>query len=77
MDDEIKDKINSLVKNMVKLIEKKESVPEIFVEYDEIIELLDKSEIMTKEEFDKLLKDYEELEKIIKINKEKINLYKI
>ena len=77
MDDEIKDKINSLVKNMVKLIEKKESVPEIFVEYDEIIELLDKSEIMTKEEFDKLLKDYEELEKIIKINKEQINLYEI
>ena len=77
MDDEIKDKINSLVKNMVKLIEKKESVPEILVEYDEIIELLDKSEIMTKEEFDKLLKDYEELEKIIKINKEQINLYEI
>ena len=77
MDDEIKDKLNSLVKNMIKLIEKKESLPEVLVEYDEIMELLNKLEFMTKEEFDKLLKDYEELEKIIKINKEQINLYEI
>ena len=77
MDDEIKDKLNSLVKNMIKLIEKKESLPEVLVEYDEIMELLNKLEFMTKEEFDKLLKDYEELEKTIKINKDKINTYEI
>ena len=77
MDDEIKDKLNSLVKNMIKLIEKKESLPEVLVEYDEIMELLNKLEFMTKEEFDKLLKDYEELEKTIKINKDQINTYEI
>ena len=73
MDDELKNKINELVMHMTKLIEKKESLPEIQQEYDEIIELMEKLEILSKEDFDKLLKGIDEYELTIKKYKEQIN----
>ena len=54
MSEELQNKLNVFVKSMTKKIEKKELIPEIQQEYDELIEFLDKLTIMTNEEFEVL-----------------------
>ena len=54
MSEEIKSRLDTFVSNMTKRIEKKELMPEIQQEYDELIEFLDKFSILKNEEFEAL-----------------------
>ena len=54
MGDELKSKLESFASNVVTKIEKKELIPEIQQEFDELIELLEKLTILTYEESLKL-----------------------
>ena len=54
MSEEIKSRLDTFVSNMTKKIEKKELMPEIQQEYDELIEFLDKFSILKNEEFEAL-----------------------
>ena len=86
MSEEIKSRLDTFVSNMTKRIEKKELMPEIQQEYDELIEFLDKFSILKNEEFEALeqaMSKYDlsvkKLEDQIKIheNQKKINEEKI
>ncbi len=54
MSEEIKNRLDTFVSKMTKKIEKKELMPEIQQEYDELIETLDKFSILKNEEFEAL-----------------------
>jgi len=54
MSEEIKSRLDTFVSKMTKKIEKKELMPEIQQEYDELIEFLDKFSILKNEEFEAL-----------------------
>ena len=54
MSEEIKSRLDAFVSKMTQKIEKKEVMPEIQQEYDELIEFLDKFSILKNEELDDL-----------------------
>ena len=54
MTEEIKSRLDTFVSKMTQKIEKKELIPEIQQEYDELIEFLDKFSILKNEEFEAL-----------------------
>ena len=54
MSEEIKNRLDTFVSKMTKKIEKKELMPEIQQEYDELIEFLDKFSILKNEELEAL-----------------------
>ena len=86
MSEEIKSRLDTFVSKMTKKIEKKELMPEIQQEYDELIEFLDKFSILKNEEFEALedamskydlsMKKYEEQIKLHE-NQKKIDDEKI
>ena len=54
MSEEIKSRLDAFISKMTQKIEKKEVMPEIQQEYDELIEFLDKFSILKNEEFEAL-----------------------
>jgi len=78
MSDELKLKLDTFVKNIIiKLGNKKEDIPEIQKEYDELIEFYEKFSILTNEEFISLDKAMNKYDSSIKDLKEQINILKI
>ena len=78
MSDELKLKLDTFVKNIIiKLGNKKEDIPEIQKEYDELIEFYEKFSILTNEEFISLDKAMNKYDSSIKDLQEQINILKI
>ena len=78
MSDELKLKLDTFVKNIIiKLGNKKEDIPEIQKEYDELIEFYEKFSILTNEEFISLDKAMNNYDSSIKDLQEQINILKI
>ena len=75
MSEGLQNKLNAFVKSMTKKIEKKELIPEIQQEYDELIEFLDKLTIMTNEEFEVLENEMNKLSLTKKNYEEQIRVY--
>ncbi len=76
MSDELKSKLDIFVTNMTKKIEKKELIPEIQQEYDEVIEFLEeKLTILTNEEFEDLENAMGKYAAAVKKNEEQINAF--
>ena len=75
MSEELQNKLNVFVKSMTKKIEKKELIPEIQQEYDELIEFLDKLTIMTNEEFEVLENEMNKLSLTKKNYEEQIRVF--
>ena len=77
MSDELKNKLDSFVKNIIiKFGNKQEVIPEIQKEYDELIEFYEKFSILTNEEFSSLDKAMNNYDLSIKDLKEQINILK-
>ena len=77
MTDELKNKLDSFVKNIIiKFGNKQEVIPEIQKEYDELIEFYEKFSILTNEEFSSLDKAMNKYDLSIKDLKEQINILK-
>ena len=77
MSDELKNKLDSFVKNIIiKFGNKQEIIPEIQKEYDELIEFYEKFSILTNEEFSSLDKAMNKYDLSIKDLKEQINILK-
>ena len=78
MSDELKNKLDSFVKDIIlKFGNKKEVIPEIQKEYDELIEFYEKFSILTNEEFSSLDKALNKYDLSIKDLKEQINILTI
>ena len=78
MSDELKNKLDSFVKDIIlKFGNKKEVIPEIQKEYDELIEFYEKFSILTNEEFNSLDKALNKYDLSIKDLKEQINILTI
>ena len=78
MSDELKSKLDTFVKNIIiKLGNKKEDIPEIQKEYDELIEFYEKFSILTNEEFISLDKAMNNYDSSIKDLQNQINILKI
>ena len=78
MSDELKLKLDTFVKNIIiKLGNKKEDIPEIQKEYDELIEFYEKFSILTNEEFISLDKAMNNYDSSIKDLQNQINILKI
>ena len=76
MEEKLKNKIYVFVKNMVKKIDKKESIPEIQQELDEIIEFIDNTlTIFSKKESEEIEKAINEYESNRKSFEEQIRVY--
>jgi chromosome segregation ATPase len=76
MEEKLKNKIYVFVKNMVKKIDKKESIPEIQQELDEIIEFIDNTlTIFSKKESEEIEKAINEYESNRKSYEEQIRVY--
>ena len=76
MEEKLKNKIYVFVKNMVKKIDKKESIPEIQQELDEIIEFIDNTlTIFSKKESEEIEKAINEYESNRKSYEEQIRAY--
>jgi len=75
MSEELQNRLNIFVKSMTKKIEKKELIPEIQQEYDELIEFLDKLTIMTNEEFEVIENEMNNLSLTKKNYEEQIRVY--
>ena len=75
MSEDIKSKLDTLVINMTKKIEKKQLIPEILLEYDELIEFLDKFTILKNEEFEALEKVMSKYELSVKRYEEEVKSY--
>ena len=76
MEEKLKNKIYVFVKNMVKKIDKKESIPEIQQELDEIIEFIDnRLTIFSKKESEEIEKAINEYESNRKSYEEQIRIY--
>ena len=77
MSDELKNKLDSFVKNIIiKFGNTQEVIPEIQKEYDELIEFYEKFSILTNEEFSSLDKAMNKYDLSIKDLKEQINILK-
>ena len=74
-EDIIKSKLDTFVTNMTKKIEKKQLIPEILLEYDELIEFLDKFTILKNEEFEALEKAMSKYELSVKRYEEEVKSY--
>ena len=77
MSDELKNKLDSFVKNIIIKLDKKDDIPEIQKEYDELIEYYEKFSILTNEEFASLDKAMNNYDSSIKDLQEQINILKI
>ena len=77
MSDELKNKLDTFVKNIIVKLNNKEDIPEIQKEYDELIEFYEKFSILTNEEFSSLDKAMNKYDLTIKDLKEQINILKI
>ena len=75
MSEDIKSKLDTFVTNMTKKIEKKQLIPEILLEYDELIEFLDKFTILKNEEFEALEKVMSRYELSVKRYEEEVKSY--
>ena len=77
MSDELKNKLDSFVKDIIlKFGNKQDVIPEIQKEYDELIEFYEKFSILTNEEFSSLDKALNKYDLSIKDLKEQINILK-
>ena len=74
-EDIIKSKLDTFVTNMTKKIEKKQLIPEILLEYDELIDFLDKFTILKNEEFEALEKAMSKYELSVKRYEEEVKSY--
>ena len=78
MSEELKNKLDTFVKNMImKVGNKAEEIPEIQRQYDELIEFYAKLTILTNEEFSSLDKAMSNYDSSIKELQEQINTFKI
>ena len=77
MGDELKNKLDTFVKNIIVKLNNKEDIPEIQKEYDELIEFYEKFSILTNEEFASLDKAMNNYDSSIKDLQEQINILKI
>ena len=78
MTDELKNKLDSFVKDIIlKFGNKQDVIPEIQKEYDELIEFYEKFSILTNEEFSSLDKAMNKYDLTIKDLKEQINILRI
>ena len=78
MSDELKNKLDIFVKKIItKLGNKKEDIPEIQKDYDELIEFYEKFSILTNEEFYSLDKAMNKYDSSIKELQEQINILTI
>ncbi len=75
MSEDIKSKLDTFVTNMTKKIENKQLIPEILLEYDELIEFLDKFTILKNEEFEALEKVMSKYELSVKRYEEEVKSY--
>ena len=75
MSEEIKSRLDAFVSKMTQKIEKKEVMPEIQQEYDELIEFLDKFSILKNEEFKALENAMNKYDLSVKKYKDQIKLY--
>ena len=77
MSDELKNKLDSFVKDIIlKFGNKQDVIPDIQKEYDELIEFYEKFSILTNEEFSSLDKAMNKYDLSIKDLKEQINILK-
>ena len=77
MSEELKNRLDKFVKTIImKLGNKKNEIPEIQKEYDELIEFFEKLTILTNEEFSSIDKAMSNYDSSIKELTEKINIYK-
>ena len=65
MTEELKNKLDSFVKFIIGKIDKKD-LPDIQKNYDELIEFYQKFSILTDEDFEKMVKEFEESQEQIK-----------
>ena len=77
MSDELKNKLDTFVKNIIVKLNNKEDIPEIQKEYDELIEFYEKFSILTNEEFASLDKAMNNYDSSIKDLQEQINILKV
>jgi chromosome segregation ATPase len=77
MSDELKNKLDTFVKNIIVKLNNKEDIPEIQKEYDELIEFYEEFSILTNEEFASLDKAMNNYDSSIKDLQEQINILKI
>ena len=77
MSDELKNKLDTFVKNIIVKLNNKEDIPEIQKEYDELIEFYEKFSLLTNEEFASLDKAMNNYDSSIKDLQEQINILKI
>ena len=78
MSDELKNKLDTFVKKIItKLGNKKEDIPEIQKDYDELIEFYEKFSILTNEEFYSLDKAMNKYDSSIKELQDQINILTI
>ena len=75
MSEEIKSRLDAFVTKVTQKIEKKELMPEIQQEYDELIEFLDKFSILKNEEFEALENAMSKYDLSVKKYKDQIKLY--
>ena len=75
MSEEIKSRLDAFFAKVTQKIEKKELMPEIQQEYDELIEFLDKFTILKNEEFEALENAMSKYDLSVKKYKDQIKLY--
>ena len=75
MSEEIKSRLDAFFPKVTQKIEKKELMPEIQQEYDELIEFLDKFTILKNEEFEALENAMSKYDLSVKKYKDQIKLY--
>ena len=73
MDEELKSRLDTFVLNTTKKIQKKELIPEIQQEYDELIEFINKLEILTTEDLEKIELETNNCLSELKKSQEKVN----
>jgi len=76
MSDELRNKLDNFVKNIIIKIGNKDDIPEIQKDYDDLIEFLEKMTILTNEEFISLDNAMSKYDSSLKELQEKINIYK-
>ena len=74
MDKELINKLSALFLNITKKLEKRDQMPLIQQEYDELIEFIDKLTILTNEEFEQIDNAINEYNAKLKKSQEQINL---
>ena len=74
MEEELKSRLDAFVLNTTKKIQKKELIPEIQQEYDELIEFINKLVILTTDDFEKIELETNNCLSELKKSQEKVNL---